>query len=47
MKRVAEAEGKLVLKIPRIVRFRPIVVELERTIVVAFNVEHVRIVIRV
>lgn len=43
MKRVAGAEDNPIVKVPLIVRVCPVVVELERAVVVAFNVEHVRV----
>ena len=45
-KTVSETEHKLVVRIPRVVGFRPIVVQ-PQTIVVAFEVEDVRVVIGV
>ncbi|MEN9654124.1 MAG: hypothetical protein RL235_236 [Chlamydiota bacterium] len=41
-KTVSETEHELVLGIPLVVRFRPVVVQ-PRTILIAFNVEDVRV----
>jgi arsenate reductase-like glutaredoxin family protein len=45
-KTVSEAEHELVVRIPRVVGFRPIVVE-PQAVLVAFQVEHVRVAIGV
>ncbi len=43
MKRAAETEDKLIVEIPLVARLRPIVVELERAVVVALDIEQVRV----
>ena len=43
---VSETETPLVVRIPGVVRFRPIVVE-PQTVVVAFQVEDVRVAVRI
>ncbi len=45
-KALSKTEHKLIVRIPPIVRLRPIVVE-PRPILIAFNVEHLRIAVRV
>ncbi len=47
MKRVAETEDELIVEIPLVTPLRPVVVELERTVLVAFGAEHVRIAVPV
>lgn len=46
MKRVAEAEHKLVVEIPGVVRIRPVVVE-PQTVFIVFHVEDVRVAVPV
>lgn len=43
MKRVAGTQDDPIVEIPLVVRLRPVVVEVERSIVIALHVEHVRI----
>lgn len=45
-KRLSEAKDNLVVRIPLVVRFRPVVVQ-PQTILIVFNVEHVRVAVRV
>lgn len=47
MKRVAGTEDEFVVEIPLVVRIRPVVVQLQRTVVIALHVEDVRITVPV
>ena len=47
MRRFAETKNDAIVEIPTIVSVRPVAIEPQPTVVVAFNIEHVRIAIGV